>query len=130
MQGARAVFAQIAIPTIAIARDPRVHTLRDEMDTWNEQEPRQEFPTREREADARPAVHTAVDSPGGIDGLHQAHGFFTINLRKASRHAWIVQVEQFNAAKRIQMAHACHACAAQAARTIVEDGQLSHSSPV
>ena len=39
MQSARAIFAELAIPAITIARDPSVQMLRDEMNPGNKKQP-------------------------------------------------------------------------------------------
>lgn len=129
MQSARAVFAKLAVPAIAITRDPGIEMLREKMDAGNEQQPRKKIPTVQRESDAGPGVRTGINASVEIDGLHPTHGFFEIDLRKARGHGGVVEVEEFDAAARVHTADAVDARAAQAAGAIIEDCKLGQCSP-
>ena len=121
VQNARAVGAELAIPAITIASDPGVHSQREEMNARNEQYPGHQPEARQPAANVRPAVHAGVDAAGGIYRLHEAQGFFTVDLRKAGRDGRIVKINEFDAAEFISAPDAGGAGAAQAARTIIEN---------
>src|SRR5277367_3971404 len=129
MQRAGAILTHVAVPPIAIARDPRVKMLREKMNAWDKKQPRDQLPTGQRETDARPSVGAGVHAPAGIDRLHQAHRVVDIDSRKARGHAGIVQVQQFYARARVHASHASDARAAQLASAIVEHSKLGHVSP-
>lgn len=129
VQGAGAVLAKFAIPAIAIARNPAVETLRDEVNPRNQKHPRYELPSWQSQPNARPGVGSGIDAPSRIDGLHQAHRFSDVDLRKAGGHAGVMKVQQLYPAVRVHVPHANHAGTAQVAGAIVKDGKLGHCSP-
>jgi len=121
VQGAGAVLAQIPIPTVAVARDPGVNEARDKMDAGDEKQPGNEIPSGQGEADARPGISTGENAAARIHSLHQAHGFFPVNLRKARGGFRIVQVELCNARPAVHAAQARDACATKPTVAIVEN---------
>lgn len=98
MHGAGRVVTNFAIPTIAVSRDPRVQMLRQEMNARDKQDPRDEIPARQSQPDACQRIYAGKDATDRVDGLHQAHGFRGIHLREAGWHAWIMEVEELDAA--------------------------------
>lgn len=120
MQSASAVSAELAIPTIPIARDPAVNALRDDVNAGNEQHPRDELPAGERQTDPRPGVRARVDAASRVHGLHEAHRFFEIDLRKTRSNTDVMQVERLDEAARIHSANARDAPAAEIAAAIVQ----------
>lgn len=122
MQGAGSVSAEFSIPPITIASDPGVDALRNEVNPRNEQQPSEQFPTWQRKPDARPGVCSGVHTAGRVHGLHEARGFFVIDLWKASDNRCVMQVEGFDSAPRVHAANARYARTAEIAAAIVKDG--------
>jgi len=96
VDGAGAVGAQILIPTISVARDPSVHKSSHKMNARDKKQPSNEIPSRQSEADARPGIGAGENAAACVHGLHQAHGFFAVNLRETRCSSGIVQVELGN----------------------------------
>jgi hypothetical protein len=120
MQSAGTVLAKFAVPAIAIPRHPGIEMLRGKVNPGDEKKPGDQLPPGQREPYARPSVSSGVNAPCRIDGLHQAHRFVEIYLRKARGYAGIVQVQQFDPGARVHASHAGHAGAAQVAGPIVK----------
>lgn len=99
------------------------------MNAGDEQKPGEKFPARKCEADAGPGVSSGVDVAGGINSLHEAHGFFFIDLRKAHRNDVVVKIEKLDAGMRVHPADARNAGAAKSAGTIVENCKAGHRTP-
>jgi hypothetical protein len=93
MEGAGAVVAKLAVPAIAIARDPSVEMSRQEVNPRHQKQPGKQLPAAQRHSNPRPSVCSGVNAAGWIDRLHQAHGFFSIYLRKARRNTGVVKVQ-------------------------------------
>jgi hypothetical protein len=129
MQGASAVLAESAVPAVAIARDPRIEMLRDEVNAWREKQPGNQIPAGQRHPDTRPGVCAAVNPSGWIDRLHEAHRVLDIHLGKAPTNARVMNVQQFDVRAAVPAPEAGHTSAAQVARAIVEHGKLGHVSP-
>lgn len=69
----------------------------------------------------RPGVGAGKNAAVRVDGLHQAHGFFAIYLREASRGGGIVQIQEFDARAAVHALQAICAGAAKGAVAVVED---------
>jgi len=82
VDGARAVSAQILIPAIAVSRDPSVHKASHKVNAGDKKQPGNEIPSGQCEADACPGIGAGEDATVRVNGLHQAHGFFPVNLRE------------------------------------------------
>src|SRR5216683_4003361 len=79
---AGSVLAYRAVPAVAIACDPRVKLSRHPANSRNQQNPCQEFPSRQQHSDPRPGIATTEDASIRIDSQHPAHGFLD---RKSTR---------------------------------------------
>ena len=112
MHGAGAVLAKFAVRATAITR-LGIEVLRGKMNPGDEKKPGDQLPTGRRESYARPSVNSGVEAPCGIDGLHQAHRFVKIRLRKAPGHAGVVHVQQLDPSAGVPASRAGHAGAAQ-----------------
>jgi hypothetical protein len=82
VDGTGAVGAQILIPAIAVARDPSVHKASHKVNAGDKKQPGNEIPSRQGETNARPGIGAGENSAACVNGLHQAHGFFPVNLRE------------------------------------------------
>lgn len=129
MYGAGAILASFAIPAITIACDPAVDVLRERVNPGHLKKPGYQLPSRQRQADARPGICAGIHAPAGVDGLHQAHRFIEIYLRKASGHAGVVKIEQLDTAPWVHAPHTRDTRAAQIAGPIVKHGKFGHSTP-
>lgn len=129
MQSAGAVGANFAIPAIAIARNPAVEMLRDEVNSGCEKQPGNQVPAGQSHTDACPGFNSGVNVSAEVHGLHKPHGFIEIDLRKPGAHAGVVKVHKLDAATRVKAADAGHAGAAQIAAPIVKYSKLCHRSP-
>ena len=119
VDSASAVLAQLAIPAIAVSRNPGVNSLRDKMNSRHQEQPRQQLPPRQRFANSGPRVHAGVNTSVAIYRLHQAHGLLEVYLRKPRGHVGIMQIQQFDPAARIDLPHSCNTGAAQPAVAVV-----------
>lgn len=129
MNGAGAVFASAAIPAVAITRDPTIHALREKMNSGYEQKPGEKLPSRQHRANARPGIHTRINAPAAIHGLHETHGLCGMDLREAHRNYRVVQIQSFDAVVRIDPAQTRDAAAAENAASVIENRQLGHEGP-
>jgi len=121
VERAGAVGAEFAVPAVTIPCDPGVSLASGKMNSRDQQEPCEEFPARKCETNARPGVHAGVNFSARANRLHQAQGFFAVHLGKARGNAWLVHVQEFNAATVVDPSHARHARTAQATGAIIED---------
>ena len=126
MHGARAIGARLAIPAVAIPRDPRVDSSGNPANPGHEQNPRHQTPSRKKYANARPGIRAAENTALRIHRLHPARGRLPVNLRKTPHGGRIVEVEEFDASALVPRPHALDARAAQSAGTVVKNRQLSH----
>ena len=92
MQGARAVLADRRVPAVTIARDPSVHLRSNPMNTWNQNDPRYEIPTRQQHANVCPSICTGPNTAVRVNGHHPAHSTFSIDLRESRCRGGIMQV--------------------------------------
>jgi len=122
MERAGAIGAELTVPAVTILCDPEVELARGKMDSREQQNPCEEFPARKCETNPRPGVHAGVYFSAWVDRLHQTHRFFSVHLREARGKARLMQIQKFNAATWVDSSHARHACAAQAAVSIIENG--------
>src|SRR5258708_26160241 len=113
---------KLGVPARGMRGNPGVEFAGSEMNPRNQQEPGNKFPAGNSKTDARPGVHTGIDSSAQIDRLHEAQGLFAVHLRKARGNAWLVQVQELDASAAIDSSHTRHARAAQAASAIIENG--------
>src|SRR5713101_766131 len=127
VNGAGPVSAQLAVPAVTVSCHPGINPAGDEMNSRYQQQPGDDFPSRQRQSRARPGVHPGMHSSRWIDRLHQAQCLFATHLRKARRNARVVQIEQLNAAAAVDSAQARHARAAKPAIPIVEYSQAGHN---
>ncbi len=66
------------------------------MDAGDKKKPGDEIPSGQSEADARPGIGAGENATACVNDLHQAHGFFPVNLRETRCSFGIVQVELGN----------------------------------
>jgi hypothetical protein len=129
MQSASAVLAELAVPTIAMARDPCIEMLCEKVNPGREKQPGNHIPAGQRHPDTSPGVCARVNPSGWIDSLHQAQRVVEIYLGKASTSARVVNVQQFDARARVHTPDTADTPPAQVARAIVEYGKLGQGSP-
>jgi hypothetical protein len=122
------VLAYCTIPAVAIARDPRVKLSRHPANSRNQQNPGQEFPSRQQHSDPRPGIAATEDASMRIDSQHPAHGFFSIHLRKPLLRRWIVQVQKLDALRGVKKLYALCASSAQITTSIKKYGDIGHGT--
>src|SRR5260370_18445452 len=125
---AGSVLAYRAVPAVAIARDPRVKLSCHPANSRNQQNPCQEFPSRQQQSDPRPGIAASEDASIRIDSQHPAHGFFLIHLRKPLLRRWVVQVQKLDALRGVKTLYAFCACSAQITISIKKYGDIGHCS--
>jgi hypothetical protein len=74
----------------------------------------------------RPSLRATPNLSASINGLHPAKSSFAIDLRKASLHSRVVEVQDFNTVTRVKSPQAYNAGPAQAAGTVVENRKIGH----
>lgn len=129
MNGTNAVFAGLAIPTVAITGDPTIHALREKMNSRYEQKPGEKLPSRQRRTNACPGIHAGINAPARIYGLHETHGLCGMDLREARRNCRVVQIQSFDTVLRIHAVQTRDAAAAEIAASVIENRQLGHEAP-
>src|SRR5229473_6286196 len=125
---AGSVLAYCSIPAVAIARDPRVKLSRHPANSRNQQNPCQEFPSRQQHSDPRPGIAATEDASTRIDSQHPAHGFFSIHLRKPLLRRRMVQVQKLDALRGVKKLYALCASSAQITTSIKKYGEIRHGS--
>ena len=120
------IGASSGVPAVAVTSNPRVDLGGEPADTGNEEQPSEQIPIREKQANMRPSVCTAPDPALSIDGLHPAHGDFTLDLWEARLSRWIVEIQRFDSVARVKPSQARNAGAAKAAVSVVEYGDVRH----
>ena len=121
---ASAVGAKLAVPTVAIARDPGVDFAGEPADARDEKNPTEVAPTREEQTDAGPRFDATRDAPARVDGLHPAHGQPSVDLRETFLCGGVVEVEEFDAMTRVEALNGSDAGATQAAGAVVENEEV------
>ena len=124
MDRAGAVRAKLAVPTVAIARDPGVDFAGEPADARDEKNPTEVAPTREEQTDAGPRFDATRDASARVDGLHPAHGQSSVDLREAFLCRGVVEVEEFDAMTRVEVLNGSDAGATQAAGAVVENEEV------
>ena len=124
MDRAGAVRAKLAVPTVAIPRDPGVDFAGEPADAREEKNPTEVAPTREEQTDAGPCFDATRDASARVDGLHPAHGQSSVDLREAFLCRGVVEVEEFDAMTRVEALNGSDAGATQAAGAVVENEQV------
>ena len=118
------VGAEVAIPTVAIAGDPRVDFDGEPPNAGNEKNPTEVAPAGEAQPDAGPGFDSTGDAAARVDGLHPAHGKFAIDFRKAFLCGGVMEVEEFDALMRVEALYGSDAGATEAAGAVVEDEKV------
>ena len=124
MHGARSVGAEVAVPPVAIARDPGVNFSGEPSDARDEKNPTEVAPTRQKQPDARPCFDATGEAPARVDGLHPAHGEASIDLREAFLCTGVVEIEKLDAVMRVEALDGSDAGATEAAGAVVEDEKV------
>src|SRR6266403_285351 len=112
---AGSVLAHCAVPAVAIACHARVKLSRHPANSRNQQNPCDQFPSRQQHSDPRPSIAATEQTPIRIDSQHPAHGFLSIHLRKSLLRRWIVQVNKLDALRGVKTLYALCASSAQIA---------------
>jgi hypothetical protein len=124
VDGAGAVGAELAVPTVAITRDPSVDSGSQPADARKEQNPTEVAPARQEQSDAGPRFGATEEVSARVDGLHQPHGESSVDLREAFLRKGVLELQEFDAATSIEALHGSYAGAAEAAGTVVKDKQV------
>ena len=125
---AGSVLAFCAVPAVAIARDPRVKLSRHLANSRDQQNPCQEFPSRQQHSDPRPGIAATEDAPLRIDSQHRAHGLFSIHLGKPLLRRSIVPVQKLDALRGVKKLDALRASPAQITTSIKKYGDIGHGT--